>query len=96
MEQGQGLRKLIPPLAQSDYVALHGAELACGIIRGYEGPMVVNGVTYRQPMPAIEGLSPYELTVLINYLKTAWGPQGEPVIFADVDAAVDSCAAISP
>jgi mono/diheme cytochrome c family protein len=91
MEQGQGLRGLIPPVANADYVAAHGGELACGIVNGYYDSMVVNGVTYRQPMPAIEGLSPYEITTLINYLKTEWGPQGEPVTFAEVEAALDSC-----
>lgn len=92
MEQGQGLGKLIPPVAQADYVAEHGAELACGIVYGYQDSMVVNGTTYWQPMPGVEGLSPYEITTLINYLKTAWGPQGEPVAFAAVEAALDSCA----
>jgi mono/diheme cytochrome c family protein len=92
MDAGQGLRGLIPPVAQADYVAERGAELACGIVNGYAEPLVVNGQTYQQPMPPIEGLSEYEITQLINYLKTAWGPQGEPVRFPAVQAALDSCA----
>lgn len=91
MEQGQGLRGLIPPLAQADYVTERGAELACGIVNGYDSALVVNGITYRQPMPGIEGLSEYEITQLINYLKSAWGAQGPTVSFEAVQNALDSC-----
>lgn len=92
MEEGQGLRGLYPPVAHADYVAERGAELACGIINGYAEPLVVNGQTYRQAMPPIEGLSDYEVTQVINYIKTAWGPQGEPVEFENVQNTLTECA----
>ncbi len=91
MEQGEGLRGLYPPVASSDYVADHGVEMACGIVHGYQDSMLVNGVMYRQAMPGVEVLSDYEVTQVINYIKTAWGPQGELVEFEEVRATLETC-----
>jgi len=91
MEDGQGLRGLIPPVANADYVAKGGAELACGIVNGYEVPLVVNGREFRQPMPGNASLSPTEVTYILNYIKTAWGKQGEEVAFAEVERALEGC-----
>lgn len=92
MEAGQGLRGLFPPLAGADYVAAHGADMACLIRYGRREPLVVNGITYTQVMPGNEALAPSEITALISYIKTAWDEQGQPVTFAEVQAALDSCA----
>lgn len=92
MEAGEGLRGLYPPLAGADYVAAHGADMACLIRYGRREPLVVNGITYTQIMPGNEGLAPSELVALISYIKTAWDPAGQPVTFAEVQAALDSCA----
>ncbi|MEM9983947.1 MAG: cytochrome c [Bacteroidota bacterium] len=91
MEAGQGLGKLYPPVAGSDFVAARGAELACGIVNGYADTLVVNGVTYSRPMPGIKTLSDYEITQIINHIKTAWGAQGEPVNFKSVQVALEEC-----
>ncbi len=91
MESGQGLGKLYPPLAGADFVAEGGAELACGIVNGYADTLVVNGVAYSRPMPGIKTLSDYEITQIIHYIKTAWGPQGGTVSFKAVQAALENC-----
>ena len=61
METGEGLRGLIPPLAKSDYLAAHRADLACLIRNGQRGKIVVNGVEYnQQEMLGIKKLSDLE------------------------------------
>lgn len=43
-DAGQGLGRLIPPLAGADYLRTHRDELPCMLRRGVHGPMTVNGI----------------------------------------------------
>lgn len=73
LEEGQGLRQLIPPLAGSDYLAERPDDVVRGIRNGMNGPMEVNGVIYNHPMPAYPELSETQIVNVVNYVNTAWG-----------------------
>lgn len=73
MEEGGGLRQLIPPLAGSDYLRNNPSAVVRGMRYGMEGPMVVNGVTYNQPMPGNQELSEFQIVNIMNYINNAWG-----------------------
>jgi len=73
MDNGEGLKNLIPPLAGADYLSTHAHELACIIKHGMRGEMVVNGISYNQAMPANESLSEIEIANLVNYIRSEWG-----------------------
>ena len=73
MEDGKGLRQLIPPLAGSDWLRDNQAEAVAGIFHGMQAPVVVNGVTYRQPMPGNQDLSEFQIVNIVNYINQAWG-----------------------
>ena len=83
-EQGQGLGTLIPPLAGSDYLAQHAAQLSCIVRQGLRGPIVVNGVSYNQVMLGVQDtathkhLSPAQITNLLNYIESHWGNHPGP------------------
>jgi mono/diheme cytochrome c family protein len=72
MENGEGLARLIPPLANADFLVHHQDKLACIIRYGMEGEILVNGITYNQIMPGEKALSDFEINNIINYLNTAW------------------------
>lgn len=90
-EQGEGLRRLIPPLAASDYVAQHRAELPCIIRRGQQGPLVVNGIEYNQVMPGHEDLTDSQIANLLNYVQRQWGNQNEPYTIREVSELLAPC-----
>ncbi|MEO0732225.1 MAG: cytochrome c [Bacteroidota bacterium] len=73
MEDGNGLRQLIPPLARADYLRENPREVVRGIRYGMNGPMIVNGVPYNQPMPGNEELSEFQIVNIVNYINQAWG-----------------------
>ena len=73
-EQGQGLGRLIPPLAGADYLEKHRYELPCLLRHGMNYPIVVNGVAYQQVMPG-DSLTPAKITNLLNYVENSWGNQ---------------------
>ena len=73
MDDGTGLQGLIPPLAEADFVRDNQDKLACIIRKGMEGPVVVNGRTYDQPMVGFEELSDFEIANIVNYINHSWG-----------------------
>ncbi|MEL6732386.1 MAG: cytochrome c [Bacteroidota bacterium] len=91
MDNGQGLRRLIPPLAGADYVNAAGAEMACLIRNGIADTMVVNGVIYSGVMPGNTYLDEVELVAVLNYIKQSWGNSGETVTYPEVKKALSQC-----
>ncbi len=77
MENGEGLKGLIPPLSKSDYLLAHRAELPCILLRGQKGKLVVNGVEYGNqemlPVKRLTGdpLTDFEMANILNYISTS-------------------------
>lgn len=91
MENGQGLRGVIPPLANADYIKNNPVGIACAIRKGLEGEIVVNDTTYHQPMAAIPQLNDVEITNIINYICQAWGNDCGVVKLEAVKQALKNC-----
>ncbi|GAB3222352.1 hypothetical protein GCM10027346_00050 [Hymenobacter seoulensis] len=90
-DQGQGLQRLIPPVANADYIAKYRAELPCVIRKGLKGPLVVNGVDYNQVMPGHEDLTDSQITNLLNFLQTNWGNKNQPYTIREASELLARC-----
>ena len=90
-DDGAALRKLIPPLANSDYLVNHKDQLACLIRYGIKGKMVVNGITYDKEMPPIPEFSDIEIANVINYINASWGNNNGYTSLKDVQDALEKC-----
>ncbi|MEO1448079.1 MAG: cytochrome c [Bacteroidota bacterium] len=88
MDEGQGLRKLIPTLAQSASVMGDGAELACLIRKGVTPE---NSRHYPAGMPGNAQLSAAEIRTLINYMRNSWGNSAPAVDFEEIQTSLDNC-----
>jgi mono/diheme cytochrome c family protein len=73
MENGEGLGRLIPPLAKSDYLINNRSDLSRALKYGINGPMTVNGVGFNQPMPANPNFTDLEIAEIITYIGNTWG-----------------------
>ncbi len=97
MENGSGLQGLIPPLAQSDYLAAHRAELPCILLRGQKGKIVVNGVEYGNqemlPVKRLTGdpLTDFEMANILNYVSTSMGNKEKIWTIDEIREALKSC-----
>ena len=89
--QGEGLRRLIPPLAGADYLRTHRAGLPCLVRQGQHQSIVVNGTEYNQYMPGNEGLTDSEIANLLNYVQQQWGNQGRPYTIREASALLGAC-----
>lgn len=91
MEDGSGLRALIPPVAGADYLQKHREELPCLIRHGVEGPMMVNGQEYNKAMPGVETMRVDQITNLLNYIQTNFGNSNERYTMQEVEKLLEPC-----
>lgn len=91
MEDGSGLRGVIPPLANVDFVENSKADMACLIRYGIAGEIQVNGQTFNRPMYGHIDMKEIEIRNIINYVKNAWGNEGEEISFPEIKEALKAC-----
>jgi len=91
MENGQGLGKLIPPAANSDYVVNHREDLACLIRNGIEGEIIVNGQNYSGAMDGNSQLTEIEINNLVHYILVDLNQQKDPYQISEVRAQLERC-----
>lgn len=91
MEQGEGLARLIPPIKKSDWIAQNAEKLACVIRYGQAGEVVVNGISYQQPMPANPKLTDIEIHNLINYVVQNFGNKTPKRSLEQVQQDLNNC-----
>lgn len=89
--QGEGLRKLIPPLAGTDYVPANLHNLPCILRYGIQGDITVNGQNYNQPMPGYPEMEADEVKAIIDYMIVTWYPDSEKPSQKEVTERIESC-----
>jgi mono/diheme cytochrome c family protein len=72
MGNGEGVPKVFPPLAKSDYLIKNREESIRSVKYGQKGEIVVNGIKYNGMMPS-PGLSSEEIADVMNYICNSWG-----------------------
>ncbi len=88
---GKSFEKLMPPLAQSDYLTEHKADLACIIRYGLEGEITVNGKKYNAVMGELPSLKEVEITNIINYINNSWGNNNGYTPLKEVQKSLENC-----
>ena len=71
-KDGSGLGRIYPPLDSSDYMSKNFDDVICLIRYGKKGELVVNGVSYNQPMPGIPTLTDLEIAEIATYIYNSW------------------------
>lgn len=82
---GSGIPGAFPPLASSDYLNADVNRAIKQVIKGYVGPMVVNGKKYNTPMPA-QNLNDQEIADVLTYVYANWGNSKKKVTPSMVNA----------
>jgi mono/diheme cytochrome c family protein len=90
-ENGAGLAKLMPPLAESDDLAANFTQLPCLIRNGNRTPMVVNGITYTQAMPASPHLSEQDIAAICVFVGQKFLVPGQTLSDSVFKTVLKSC-----
>ena len=86
LPSGNGVNKIYPPLANSDYLEANRYASIKGLKFGLKGKIKVNGVEYNKYMPPM-GLSAEEIADVMNYMNHSWGNTfGKIVTVVEVSA----------
>jgi mono/diheme cytochrome c family protein len=72
-KNGQGLGRLYPPLALSDFLKNNVDKSMCIMKYGIQGEITVNGQSYNKTMPAIPSLTELEIAEIATYVGNSWG-----------------------
>jgi mono/diheme cytochrome c family protein len=75
---GEGVNRMAPPLAGSEWVVGDKKQLSLIVLHGMEGPLDVKGKIYDIPdilpvMPAHTSLDDGTLSAILTYIRNEWG-----------------------
>lgn len=90
MDDGSGLGTLMPPLANSDYLVNNKGKLSCIILKGIQGPIIVNGQKYNGIMPPAK-LDEIQLHNVINYIQNSWGNDLGYTTIEEIKNSIEEC-----
>lgn len=72
-KNGEGLGELAPPLTDTVFLKANKQQLACYIKNGANQPMLINGKTYQEKMPAFKDLHDIDVAQVIVYVTNSFG-----------------------
>ncbi len=81
---GQGIPRVFPPLAKSDYLAADKRRAIAVVLNGLSGPVTVNGNEFNSVMPPMRHLPDDDLANILTYVRNAWGNSSDAVAASDV------------
>ena len=87
---GKGLGRLYPPLAQADYLQ-RVEEVVCLIRYGKEGRILVNGQDYNMAMPGNSKLTDLEIAKITTYIYNSWGSEKGLMDVTNVSTILAEC-----
>ena len=88
---GSGLGKVYPPISKSDYIDNNFEESICIIKNGREGEIVVNGITYNQPMLPIPNITDLEIAEISTFIYNSWGRDKGLIPVQEVQKILKNC-----
>ena len=94
-KEGEGIGKLFPPVAKSDYLMKNLDKLASIIKYSQKGEIVVNGVSYNMEMPGQAELSPIETAEISTFIANSWGNEGGFITVKAVRENLENCESTS-
>lgn len=83
-KSGKGLLGAVPPLAKSAWVTDDKKRLIAITIKGLEGPIKVNGMSYFASMPPQLQFNDEQMAHILTYIRSAWGNKASEVTKAEV------------
>lgn len=68
MDDGEGLKGLIPPLTDNEYLISRADIIPCSIKYGTEDTLFIGGSEYNERMPPLLKLTDTQITAIMNYI----------------------------
>lgn len=85
-KNGNGVPRLYPPLAKSEFVAGDKSQLVQIVLKGLNKPIEVKGEQYNNVMPAFSQLTDQQIADVLTYVRNSFGNKASAVTPASVKA----------
>lgn len=79
MPLGEGVKRIYPPLAKSDFLMKKRESSIKAIKFGLQGEITVNGMKYNSIMAPL-GLSNKEVADVMNFITNSWGNKNDKMV----------------
>ena len=89
--EGDGLVKIMPPIANSDYYDANFDNLSCIIRYGLRDTILVNGTIYNGIMEGNSRLNEVEITNIINYMEYEFNDSKRRISVQEVESQLTNC-----
>ncbi|ADY52014.1 hypothetical protein Pedsa_1452 [Pseudopedobacter saltans DSM 12145] len=89
MQDGTGLRGIIPPLTDTTFLSKNRDKLACIVKYGLSDTIVIHGETYQTPMPAESHLAAIDIAKILTYVTNTFGNSQGIYDVTEVEAALN-------
>jgi nitrite reductase (NO-forming) len=83
---GQGIPRMFPPLAQSDFLRQDKTRAISIVLNGLSGPVTVNGEAFRSMMPPQRQLPDQQIAGVLTYVRAHFGNKLDAVTPDEVAA----------
>ena len=90
-KSGTGLGRVYPPVNKSDYMQKNFHRVICLMRHGTTGELVVNGVSFNQPMPGVPSLTDLEIAEIATYIYNTWEHNRGMIEVKEVSAILQTC-----
>lgn len=91
MENGEGLKALIPAINNPERLAEIYDSIPCLIRKGLKGQRIINGVMYNYTMPPNPDLRLADIVNIVNYVNYEWSKGKRFSSEGDVAEALKQC-----
>ena len=95
-QNGEGLPKIFPPLAKSDYLVADKERSIRIVLQGFGGAITVNGTDYQGVMPPPPAMDDQQTAAVLTYVRSSWGNHADAVTAAEVKKVRAALAAADP
>jgi cytochrome c len=89
-ENGEGIKTLMPPIANSDFAVNNFDSIPCWLKNGLSRPIIVNGIQYEQTMYPSK-LNDIQIANVINYINETYLHTDRKVNSAWVNQRLKDC-----
>jgi len=90
-KQGEGIGKLVPPLANTDWIEQNYNQIPCIIQNGLKDSVLIDGVWYNEEMLPHENLNTVQITNITNYITKTFTKDKKFYLQEDIENLLNDC-----
>lgn len=89
--KGEGIGKLVPPLANTDWLEANHHQIPCIIQNGIKDSILINGIWYKEEMLPHNDLNAIQIANVTNYIIKTFTEQKKFYLEKEIEDIIKNC-----